>query len=306
MEILFKGTNIYPEISLHTCIHDMYAEKRADTLYMQFNDTRKRGDKWWASEKENKISVQLGAGKTGDMYIESLLPRNGIYELRAQSVPLHANNVTNKSWEAINFLQIAEEIAGRHGLGFRTFGVEENPTYEYVCQTKEDFKFLEERCVYEGCGFLVYNNDLILYGESALESETTRANINVRPDIKYEYDDRSNRAYGSCIIKNAYLEGSYSAEASSRVLEKVVDINITSQAEANRYAKNLLRYENKNMKKAAIYWDKYLPELAAGSVVKVSTPAAGTWDGTMFLNHVRHDYVTAKTKLFLRWTLGGY
>lgn len=32
MKILYEGTDIYPEVSVHRCFHDMYAEKQSDEL----------------------------------------------------------------------------------------------------------------------------------------------------------------------------------------------------------------------------------------------------------------------------------
>ena len=40
MKIIYEGTDIYPEISVHRCYHDMYADKQSDELLLKLNDTR--------------------------------------------------------------------------------------------------------------------------------------------------------------------------------------------------------------------------------------------------------------------------
>ena len=34
MKILYEGVDIYPDISVHRCYHDMYAEKQSDELLL--------------------------------------------------------------------------------------------------------------------------------------------------------------------------------------------------------------------------------------------------------------------------------
>ena len=44
MKIIYEGTDIYPEISVHRCYHDMYADKQSDELLLKLNDTRELWD----------------------------------------------------------------------------------------------------------------------------------------------------------------------------------------------------------------------------------------------------------------------
>ena len=38
VKILYQGVDIYPDISVHRCYHDMYAEKQSDELLLKLND----------------------------------------------------------------------------------------------------------------------------------------------------------------------------------------------------------------------------------------------------------------------------
>lgn len=299
MKIFYEGTDIYPSVSVNQCVYDSYGEQQGDSLRIVFNDTT---DLWdtWKPAKGDKISASLGTCNTGDMYVISIRPENGFMCLRASSIPGTHNNRSNKSWQHVHFKQLCREIGARHGLECNFYGVDDQ-TYEYVNQqNKEDFVFLEERCVMEGCAFLVYNGRLIVYSESYIETAGSNNVLRIGSDVKFDYRDNSNDVYGVCMIKNGALVGTYSAGVTDRVLEKVLSVKISSQAEANRFAKNLLRFENKKMTEGVCYSNVFLPGYAAGSLVNLETAGASSWNVPVVMTHVRHDFVKATTKLWFR------
>lgn len=306
MQLIYEGVDIYNDISVSQCIYDSYGEQHSDTLKILFNDTRDTWDSW-QPQKGDMIRAILGACDTGQMYVVSVKPENGLMCLRANSIPEDYNDKKNKSWEFVTFKQICAEVAERHGLSCEFYGVEDQ-TYEYVNQQNhEDFVFLEERCVLEGCAFLVYDNRLVIYSEPFLESTESNDELIITNDVKFDYSDDSKRAYNTCIVKNGAITGMHSVTgAAEKVLEKVLSIKISSQAEANRFAKNLLRFENKKMTRGVCYSDKYLPGYAAGTMVNIATTGVASWNGPVIMTHVRHDMLKATTKLFFRKPLEGY
>ena len=80
MKIIYEGTDIYPEISVHRCYHDMYADKQSDELLLKLNDTRELWDRW-SPKKGDTIAVEDGAAKTGKMFVESVVPESGLITL---------------------------------------------------------------------------------------------------------------------------------------------------------------------------------------------------------------------------------
>ena len=50
------------------------------------------------------------------MFVESVVPESGLITLRAYSAPQSTKDKRSKSWEKVKFLQLIQEIAGRHGL----------------------------------------------------------------------------------------------------------------------------------------------------------------------------------------------
>lgn len=90
------------------------------------------------------------------------------------------------------------------------------------------------------------------------------------------------------------------------MLRKILPFRMTDQAEADRFAKGLLRDANKEATVATLWTGTLLREYAAGSVVTLSTESVASWDGTAFVSRIRHDYVKSRSKLYLRKPLEGY
>lgn len=306
MKILYQGTDIYPEVSVHRCFHDMYGAKQSDELLLKLNDTRQLWDVWNPKKGDN-IAIEDGAAKTGKMFVESVVPESGIITLRAYSMPQSVKDKRSKSWEKVMFLQLAQEIAGRHGLALETYGITDQ-TYDYVEQNNlPDFAFFQSRCTLEGAAFLVYDGKLVVYDEAYMESQAPADTITITPANDFEYRDQGSDAYGSAEAVNGELTGTFSAPGGGdKVLRKILPIRMTDQSEANRFAKGLLREANKEAVTATLWTSSLLRNYAAGSVVTLATEGVKSWDGPAFISRIRHDYVKTRSKLYLRKPLEGY
>lgn len=296
----------YPDISVHRCYHDMYAEKQSDELLLKLNDTRELWDSW-NPKKGDTIAIEDGAAKTGKMFVESVVPESGIITLRAYSVPQSAKDKRSKSWEKVKFLQLAQEIAGRHGLTLETYGITDQ-TYDYVEQNNlADFAFFQNRCTLEGAAFLVYDGKLVVYDEAYMESRQPVDTITITPANDFEYRDEGTNAYGSAEAVNGGLTGTFAApNGGDKVLRRILPFRMTDQSEADRFAKGLLRDANKNATVGTLWTGSLLRDYAAGSVVTLATEGVKSWDGTAFISRIRHDYVKTRSKLYLRKPLEGY
>ena len=234
MKILYEGVDIYPDISVHRCYHDMYAEKQSDELLLKLNDTRELWDSW-NPKKGDTIAIEDGAAKTGKMFVESVVPESGIITLRAYSIPQSAKDKRSKSWEKVKFLQLAQEIAGRHGLTLETYGITDQ-TYDYVEQNNlADFAFFQNRCTIEGAAFLVYDGKLVVYDEAYMESQQPVDTITITPANDFEYRDEGANAYGSAEAVNGGLTGTFAApNGGDKVLRRILPFRMTDQSEADR------------------------------------------------------------------------
>lgn len=306
IKVVYKGKDITDDVSINRCYHDMYAEGQADTLHIRFNDDEHTWDGWGA-QTDDEISVEYGAIKTGKMFVQNTRPSNGLYEIVATAAPASYKDKKSKAWQKIKLKTMGKEIAGNHGLDFAAYGVED-VLYDYLLQQNEsDFSFLHQRCTLEGCAFLVYDGKLVMYSQQYMEGQTADESIYVGPDSDYWYSDQSGELYGECKIEQGKYKGSYKAQnGAERVFVPVLDFPINSNKEADRYAKSLLRKANKSAYTGYVY-STILTGYAAASMAKIENERAPSWDGDVFLTHVRNDYGRGLSKLFFRKPLeGGY
>ena len=268
-------------------------------LLLKFNDINKVWDNWKAKNEEI-ISIVCGVAKSGAMYIDSVVPENGLMTLRASSTPPTAKDIKNKSWENVKLLQLAKEIADRHGLGFESYGVEDR-LYSYVRQDNmPDFEFLQQRCELEELAFVVYDKKLILYSEEYLEKQEPVKTITIDTDKDFTYTDNAQKGYGKITVKNGDLTGVFkSSNGLSKAKEIIISTYMSGQEEANRFAKGILRQENKNLA-TGTFKDAIRREISAGSIIGMKTPGVKSWDGNAFISHIRQDYVKSKSKVFFR------
>lgn len=306
IKVTYKGVDVTSDVSINRCIHDMYAAGQADTLDIRFNDAAKLWD-GWAPAVGDEIRIDYGPASTGTMFVRSCIAENGLYTIKAMSAPPSAMEVTNKAWSQVRLLQIGKEIAGRHGLAFQSYNVTDQ-LFPYLLQAKSDFAFLHRVAVQEGCGFLVYDKALVLYGAAAMEAVAPVESLELPLDGDYRYSDARAKLYGSCIVESGDYSGKFDAgNGVSRTLRPVCgDMTIGSNAEAERYAKNLLRDANKDGQTGYVRTAGVAAGYAAASTAKLVNQRAPSWDGPVFLYHVRHDYGVGESKLFFRKPLEGY
>ena len=305
IQIIYKGTDITDSVSINRCWHDMYAAGRSDTLFLRVNDVDNMWDTW-GPQNGDEIIVVYGAIGTGTMFVTSAVPKNGKYEITAQSAPASGYENRDKAWRNARLLQIGAEIAGKNGLGFKSYGVTDQ-LYPYLLQSNEsDFHFLHRRAQLEGCAFLVYDKTLVLYSESYMESQAPIETLEVTEDGDYDYSDHRIDLYGSCLIENGLYTGEYAAQnGSGRVLKPAPSFHIGSGAEATRFAKGLLRAANKGCYGGYVR-TPIMTGYAAASTVDLKNVRAPSWDGTVFIDHLRNDYSKGKSKVFFRRPLEGY
>ena len=306
IDVIYKGKNISEEVSILECYHDMYAEQRTDTLHVTFDDSEHVWD-GWGVKTNDKISVEYGAIKTGKMFVYSAKPRNGVFEIIATSVPASYKDKKSKSWQKIRLKAMCKEIASNHNLEFTSYGVDD-VTYEHILQKNEgDFAFLNRRVQLEGCAFLVYDGKLVLYSEKYMEGKSSSGEIDLDSDTDYEYDDKSGWLFGSCKIEQGKYDGEFkSGNGSKKVYIPKLDFTVGNKAAANRYAKNLLRWANKNAY-TGYFYSEIMTGYAPASVAVLKNDRAPSWNGKIFITHIRNDYANGRSKIFFRKPInGGY
>ena len=306
MKLYYNGTDIYNDVSVNYCVHEMFAEKQADTLVIRFNDTKGTWSKWNPADGD-VIRFTEGASDTGKMFIHSMKPENGLFTIRAMTMPKSGATKKSKSWEGVRFLQLANEIAGNHGLTFQNYGCTDQ-VYPYLKQENEtDFAFFSRLCTLEGCQMLIYDGKLLAYNEQYIEGQTPAGTLVVEENGVFSYQDNRAACYGSCEVSSGSYSGKFKAPnaKNTAVLRPDKAIPVTSNAEAARFAKGLLRNANK-YGHTGQFSKALLTGYAAASLLQLKTEKASAWNGTVFLYKVRHDFVGNKSTLYFRDLLEGY
>lgn len=306
MKLFINGVNIFDQVSVRYCIHEMYAEKRADSLTLRLNDPNGNWSQW-NPMPGSEISFENGAAKTGKMFIHSTKPENGSYTIRALSMPTTGQVRRSKSWAGVHFLQIGNEIAKRHKLEFEHYGCKDQ-LYSYMAQENEtDFAFFYRLCMLEGCQMLIFDGKLIVYDEAYIEKQAPAETLEIGDDGVFAYEDRSDRAYGAATVASGNNSGTFRVPggAADRILKPELGIKVTSNAEAARFARGILRDANKNLTTGS-FSKELMPGYAAASLIRLKTKKAEGWNGKFFVTAVRHDHVGNKSTIFIRKPLEGY
>ena len=305
MNLYYNGVDIYNDVSVNYCVHEMHAERQSDTLVLRFNDVKGVWSKWNPADGDELRFVE-GASDTGKMFIHSMRPENGLFTVRAMSMPKSGGTKKSKSWEGVRFLQIANEVAGNHGLTFQNYGCP-NQVYPYLKQENEsDFSLFSRLCMLEGCQMLIYDGKLLAYSEAYIEGQSPAGTLDVDENGNFTYhDDRS--CYGSCEISSGSFFGKFTDPnaRSAAVLRPDHPVQVTSNAEAARFARGMLRNANKYGRTGQFSKSLQLG-YAAASMMNLNTPKASAWDGPVFVYKVRHDFVGNKSTIYFRDLLEGY
>ncbi len=304
IQITYNGVDITDKVSINRCYHDMYAGGQSDTLHLRVNDAERLWDAW-APTAGDEIRIDYGPISTGTMFVTDAIPQNGIFDITAQSAPKSGFDRQNKTWQKIRLLQIGAEIAKRNGLSFHSYGVEDR-LYSYLSQAEGDLRFLNRIAVMEGCSVLVYDRKLIMYSEQYMEAQAPTETLDVTIDGDYKYQNRSANLYGSCVVESGMYYGKFSVDnGSNRVLMAESIPGVGSDNEAARFAKNLLRSANKGCY-CGFVRSLILPGYAPASMVDLLNARAPSWDGRIFIEHIRNDYGRGESKIFFRKPLEGY
>lgn len=301
MKIIYKGTDISDSVAITQCVHDMYAAEKSDVLRIQINNESKKWDKW-NPQREDEIQIIADDVDTGVMYVASLSYEDRILNMTAKSVPQSMLNPNTKTWEDITFKRIVKDIAQAHGLELKEYYVA-NHKYKYLNQKNEsDASFLNRRCRLEGCAFLVFNKTLIVYNVAKLEAVSPLKDFDLKDNESFKL--KTDMAYDSYKFQSGNITGFYSRGPGAAC---VSDINffVASQSEANRFAKNLLRYENQMKSRGHKEIAGIEKGISAGTVINLKTDQAASWNDAAFVYRIRNDYIKNTSKIFFRKVLKG-
>lgn len=304
MQLIYNGKDIASAVDIKQADITDNAGGIADSLDICFDDPEKLWPKWKPQKNDTAQVIENGFN-SGLMYVDEIEQHRGSYIIRALSIPQEAKTPNTKAWENVRFLEFAGELAGRNGFTLQTYGIE-NHFYQRVDQVDTaDFEFLKYRCILEGYGLKLTDRKAVIYDERYMESQNASKDIFVEDfDGKYRFKSTSTKIYGSCRLSYGGTEFDFKPSTGSKgPVKKHGDIYITSQGEAERFARNLLRFYNKH-ENTGNFMVQLDTGLAGGNVISVI--GSGLADGKYFCEQVIHSLVSKRTSFKVRKPLEGY
>lgn len=303
MQLIYDGKDITDAVEIQVADIMDNAGGIADSVEIHFDDPKGVWSQW-EPKKNDKIQLNNDSNNSGIMHVDELEQQRGIFVVKALSIPQEAKTTHTKGWEEVRFLEIANEIASKYGFKLETYGIQ-NHLYNRVDQYEQaDFVFLAHRCALEGYMLKITDGKVVIYDEKYMESLTPVRTINADEfDGNYSFKSISTGIYGSCKITHGNIYYTFKPSNVYGPQLNVPDVYISSQGEAERYSKGLLRFRNKyeNVGYIKVELD---PTIAAGNTIQIQ--GVGLSDGKYFCNQVTHKLVDNKTVLRLRKPLEGY
>jgi hypothetical protein len=306
--VKYEDVDITDKVDIRAGIYVDNAGGCADNLIMKFNNTFGNWDKW-KPQKGDKIEVFKDSLSSGTMYIDMLSKKDGILILEALSTPPSIKHKTNKTWENIRLYQIIESLKKPSALTFEPHDIT-NHFYNFFNQVNEsELNALNRMCIREGYLLKIFNKKIIIYDEVKAEQAASIREF-TSDNMKYEFKTVGEDIYSTCYISNMTDDGELISNTFTPGIPlkgsgEVLNISETlfNYAEAERFAKNLLRFKNKFEICGVIKTD-FNSLVFGGNTINVT--GTGMYDAKYFVHSVSHELHTNKMIVNVRGCLEGY
>ena len=304
MQLIYRGKDITDAVEISKADIIDNAGGIADSVELQFNDPR---GYWrdWKPQKNDEVEIIHEGFKSGAMFVDELEQNRGTFIVRALSIPQVAKTSETKAWEDIRLLQVAEELAAKHRFDLQHYGIE-NHLYSRIDQQNiADFEHLSQRCMLEGYALKLTDRKAVIYDERYMESQlSVKAVYMDQFDGPFKFWDKATGTYSACTLSYGNISYTFKPDIGpTGPVLKVKNIYVSSRAEAERFASNILR--NKNKDENTGYFTIQLDAgIAAGNTMLL--PDTGFGDGKYFCYQVVHKIIEQKSFIRVRKPLEGY
>lgn len=303
VQLIYEGKDITRVVDIKKADIIDNAGGIADSLEIELNDTLRLWSDW-KPKKNHRIELKYRGFNSGQMYVDELDQKRGLFIIKALSIPQEAKTYNTKAWENVRFLEFATEIALKYGFELRSYGIQ-NYLYERVDQYEQaDFEFLAWRCTLEGYMLKITDGKVVIYDEKYMEQQAPAKVIYLEQlDGDYRFRTKATDIFSSCIVSYGSIRYQFNAPGVHGPELKLSDIYITNLGEAERFSRNLLRFKNKH-ENVGYGIIEIETGIAAGNNVQIQ--GVGLADGKHFCEQIIHSIVNNKTFLKLRKPLEGY
>lgn len=249
----------------------------------------------WAKDGETK-ALPLGTFEVDSVEVAG--PPDTVM-IKALSLPAGSSargEKRSKDWEKVTLKTIAADIAKRAKLKL-IYEASGNPSYDRLEQSDQsDLAFLNEQAKQEGVAVKIASGSLVLFDEAEYEKKPAVATIERGKDnvISYRFSwGTAYTAYRACEVSykppkaKSTIKYTYTppgAPKTGPVLK--VKQQVSSQAEAQRLARNNLREKNKEAGKASL---TLVGDIRMAAGLTIDVVGWGRFDGKYIIDNCRHQ-----------------
>lgn len=308
MNLKYNGIDITDNVNIIDASITDRCGGKADSMDITFSDVKKLW-RQWQPIKGDILEVSGNGFSSGAMYIDEFGVFNGEYNIKSKSIPLNSRTRKSNIWENIRFKQIMSQLAAEIGLQIKTYGIEDYLYDRVDMLNKTNLEFISERCILEGYSLKITNSKAVIYDEKVLENYDPVKEITEELLIgSYSFKTISAGIYSSCLVEyfsNDNRAIKYKFIPKDSPIGDILKFNlrVNNIGEAERYARNLLRYANK-METTGTFNIKQDSTLAAGNTINIKD--MGLFSGKYFIDLINHSFTNGKSYLKVRKILEGY
>lgn len=297
MEIYYEGKNITDSVIPKKCIARDTCGERCDSLEIEFENA----EDWirWGPQQDDKILVTQDGYDTGTMYVNTVIPADGKYQVWATSLPCAARKKDYRSFAGKSIEEIMRQCAMSTGMDFRLFGVDKGTIIPYIQQNNESAAaFLHRLLMLEGATLKCVNGAYVAIGLLYAQERAAHQSIEITARQRGVDYTRNGAKLESYTIRTPYA--SATANDLSRTGQRLSAVTgkypAVTDIQAGRWARGLLLQHNRGCECLRIRTEYNIGFTAMTRIdVGGSTDAAGQW----LIEEVEHDLMerTSTVKL---------
>ena len=292
MNIYWQGVDITKYAHMRTCLMKDTAGERCDMLEIEFENAA--GWFSWEPEADNTVRVTHNGYDTGIMYLNTVVPEEGIFRILATSLPCKARRRAWRSYIGKSIEEIMRVCAVSSGMGYQIYGINGGTIIPYIQQENESCaSFLARLLRMEGAVLKCVNGKYTAIGiEYAQNKEAGQAfDINLyQRDVTWY---KSGAALKALRVKTPYCDATATdTGAVGCGTDRTMSVPARNNAQAGRWARGLLLSENRQCETLTM-----LSQFNAGftAMARIDatgiTPATGQW----IVQDAEHDFIRMRS-----------
>ena len=297
MNLYYQGTDITRYVRMLSCVVRDSAGERCDSLKIEFDDAKTWID--WGVQEDDEIRITHNGYDSGTLYLNTVLPENGLYTLLATALPCGARRKEYRSFTGKSLEEILRDCGMASGMGYALYGLEGKTVIPYIQQENEGCAaFLRRLLQAEGAELKCVNGKYagigILYAQELKPSQ--RLELTPKTEkAEYRRAGSSLRAltvrtpYGSATATDASVPSSHSRQVRNNLPAR-------DSAQAGRWARGMLLAENRKCETLALETAFNIGFTAMARIdISGSTEATGEW----LVQEAEHDMINLTSRAVL-------